>query len=116
MSGELGDAGFATGEVGDAPRASKTELRHARGERALAELVAGGLSPSPAVVEDRTVVAGHVEVTLGRDFSAVTASSSPTSTSTPPAGGSAAPTTTIPVSDQEIGFVVGDPPPGVTCG
>ena len=117
VSGELGDAGFARGEVGDAPKASKTELRYAAGERALAELVAGGLDPSPKVVEDRTVVAGHVEVTLGRDFTGVTATApSATSTSTPAAGGSEATTTTIPVADQEIGFVVGDPPPGVTCG
>jgi hypothetical protein len=47
----------------------------------------------------------------------VTAQPPTTTTSTTEAASSGhATSTTVPATDQEVGLVIGDPPPGVRCG
>jgi len=121
VSGDLAEAGFVAGEVGNAPSpTSRTEVRYAKGDADLAALLADGLAPGPQLVEDATLTSGRLQLVVGRDFDGVTAqaASSTTTTSTTAAAssGETGTTTTVPVTDQDVGFVIGDPPPGVRCG
>ncbi len=122
VSGKLVDAGFMAGEVGNAPeRSARTTIRHAPGDADLAALLADGLSPAPELIEDASLTSGRLQLVVGRDFRQVTLEAAApttvvTTTTAAPAGGATATTTTVPVTDQDVGFVVGDPPPGVRCG
>ena len=69
--------------------------------------MAAYVSPAPTLTEDLTLPAGHVSLVLGADFDQV---SKPASGST-----SSTPTTAVNPADATIGYVTGDPPPGVAC-
>ena len=68
-SAALGSAGFLTGPTGnaDAPTYTRTEIRHAAGEEALARAVADRI-PGAQVTASPDPTAGTVHVVLGSDF------------------------------------------------
>jgi LCP family protein required for cell wall assembly len=68
----LGAAGFGVGATGNADSATytRTEIRHAAGEEALARAVAARI-PGAAVKESPDPAAGTVQVVLGSDFTTV---------------------------------------------
>lgn len=117
----LAEIGFNLGTIESTPEpVATTRIRYGKKGNAAAVLLASHLSPTPEMVEDPTLSGTHVAVDLGTDFSKVTAKQSgPTASATPsgPAPGSTAtsPSTTVPAADQEIGFAIGDPPPGIDC-
>lgn len=119
LASETGDTlagyGFNLGVIESTPApVEATQIRYGKGGSAAAVLVASHIAPTPKMVEDPALRDNHVALDLGADFSKVTSSqSSPAPSST--AGADAATTTTVPKSDQQIGFSVGDPPPGIDC-
>lgn len=71
-SAALGAAGFGVGPTGNADAATytRTEIRHAAGEEALARAVAARL-PGALVEQSAEAAAGTVQVVLGSDFTTV---------------------------------------------
>ena len=71
-SAALGSAGFRLGPTGnaDAPTYTRTEIRHAAGEEALARAVAARI-PGAQLEESPDPAAGTVHVVLGSDFTTV---------------------------------------------
>ena len=66
---ELTEAGFQSGEIGDADRVQdESAINYAPGEQALAQLVVDQLGATFVLEEDRTVSAGHLRIVLGTDF------------------------------------------------
>ena len=71
-SAALGAAGFGVGPTGNADAATytRTEIRHAAGEEALARAVAARF-PGALVEQSTDATAGTVQVVLGSDFTSV---------------------------------------------
>jgi len=67
VSGELGAQGFAAGTVGNAEPLAASVVRHAAGEAATGEAIAGALGGLP-VAEDAALAPGSVQVYLGEDY------------------------------------------------
>jgi polyisoprenyl-teichoic acid--peptidoglycan teichoic acid transferase len=66
---QLGERGFGTADVGDAPATAATELRHRPGEQGAAELVRAELAGPAVLVEDASVdPTVDVVLVLGDDF------------------------------------------------
>ncbi len=116
----LTDGGFGTGSVDAAPEAATaTVVRYPKGSKAMGELVAAWLGPSPELQEDDGLAPGRVTVTIGDDFDRI-AEPDPSSTTSAPTGsgesasgdGTAPATTTT----TEPGWTPGSPPEGVSCG
>lgn len=123
----LADGGFNTGRVESGEHSEQTVVRYPEGARAMADLVATWLDPTPKVEAKPSLAPGRVEVTIGADFAHVAepASTPPSRTSTPSgangtqhtaggtsSGGAAGSTT----STTEPGWTPGAPPPGAACG
>lgn len=127
--------GFVVAGTGNADEAaSSTIVRHATGQREVAEAVASHLT-GVAFEEDATLEAGEVVVVTGRNFTTVTgvpAGSSGTGASatdrtdgdeaadvgrrgTGEVDGDGTTTTTNPYAEP-VGVTPGEPPPGVSCG
>jgi LCP family protein required for cell wall assembly len=117
--------GFVVAGTGNADAtASSTIVRHAAGQREVAEAVGSHLT-GVTFEEDVTLDAGEVVVVTGRNFTTVTgapAGSSGTGTSaTADTSGSdedddgGSTTTTNPYAGP-VGVTPGEPPPGVSCG
>ncbi|HLH83607.1 MAG TPA: LCP family protein [Trebonia sp.] len=92
LSQALAAVGYKAGKVGNIPVQSSTEVRYGAGAAAAAQKIAGYFTDVTAS-PDSTVAAGHVEVLLGTDATAVPAaltSPSPASGS-PPAASAGSP-------------------------
>lgn len=120
VSWVLTEGGFATGSVEAAPEpASATVVRYGKGGKAMAELVATWLGPSPELEQDDDLDAGQVTVTIGDDFERVVEPEATQVAPVPAGPGEAAsgdgdpPTTT---TTTEPGWTPGVAPVGVTCG
>lgn len=106
----------------------RTTITHAPGQKSLAELVAGWVSPTPKIQADKTLSAGKVILDLGADFDRI-AKPDPSdvgATTTTEAhssnGGESgsgdvqASTTTVPVTTTtQPGWTPGVPPEGTVC-
>lgn len=68
VRGTLTDKGFQPGTVGDVPVRSSSVIRHAPGERNLAEFAAGELGWQFAYEEDDSLTPGRLAVVLGTDY------------------------------------------------
>jgi polyisoprenyl-teichoic acid--peptidoglycan teichoic acid transferase len=125
----LAGGGFGVGTVDSSADATATTVvRYPKGSKAMGELVAAWIGPSPELKEDKALAPGTVVVDIGADFSSVsepagttgapstsapTGSSSTGSSSTASTGSSGStPTTT---TTTEPGWTPGTPPAGVTC-
>ena len=116
----LTDGGFGTGTVDSAPEPSaETVVHYAKGGKAMAELVATWLGPTPKLKEDGKLAPGHVAVTIGEDFERVAEPAGVTTV--PPAPGTgtgdaaAAPSTAPTTTTTEPGWTPGSAPAGVRC-
>lgn len=116
VSGQLTVLGFIAGSVTNAPVTPANTIRHAKGDTAAAQLVSSELSTPPTLIEDAALTKGHLTLVIGKGSIKVTGTVAPTTTAAPPSTVAGATTTTIPTSDKSVGFVTGDPPPGVKCG
>ncbi|MFC4853500.1 LCP family protein [Actinophytocola glycyrrhizae] len=91
----LTDKGFQGGEVGDAPVQAASVIRHAPGERNLAEYAAGELGGQFSFLADSSLTANELTVVLGTDYQpAGTANglrTQPSSPSAPPSSDRPAP-------------------------
>lgn len=112
---DLAAIGFNLGEIESLPeQLDGTRIRYGEDGSAAAVLVASHIVPTPTMVEDSTLSGTHVALDLGADFDAVSSRQvAPTSPSV--TGGAPVTTTTVPEADKDIGFSVGDPPPGIDC-
>ena len=116
----LSTGDFGIGQVDSAPAADETTIGYPAKGKAMAELVAAWMSPTPKLVEDKDLAPGSVKVTVGADFQKIaepsdgdtSTSSSSSSSTAPPSTNGTAPVTTAP---PEIGWTPGAAPPGVTC-
>lgn len=68
VSGQLAQAGFRQGQVGNAAPRDTTVVRHAPGEVDAAHRVASALEGPAQIEEDPTLTAGTVTAVLGADF------------------------------------------------
>jgi LCP family protein required for cell wall assembly len=105
----LAIAGFELGSIDTVPATTQTTIKYGKGGLAAAQLLASRITPTPVLTQVSTLKALHVELDIGSDFTKVS-SVSPTSTTTasgPPAADN---------NDKPIGYITGDPPPGVKCG
>jgi LCP family protein required for cell wall assembly len=110
---DLALLGFNLGTVDNTNPVTATQIRYGKGGQAAAVLVASHLDPAPGpaqLVEDPALTKAHVVVDLGPDFDQVVSEPAAPSSST------AVTSTTVPESDQAIGYTTGDPPRGVKCG
>jgi LCP family protein required for cell wall assembly len=116
----LTDGGFVPGEVlpSDGTEA-RSEIRYAKGQQRMAELVAGWLSATPELVEDADVPSGTVSVILGTDFDRVAEpdeAPATTTTAAPEASvDPAAPTVPETTTTTQPGWQPGVPPEGTSC-
>lgn len=128
----LDDGGFQTGTVDSAASTARTTVAHPPGAEQMGRLVAAWLGPAAELVEDGSLDAATVRVTLGSDFEHVTepaagaleVASEPPETipdTSDPSGevagagsGTAVPTTVAPPTTQP-GWVPGTPPAGISC-
>lgn len=94
--------------------AQRTTIAYPEGAVAMAELVAGWLSPTAELVEDPDLQPAHVRVTLGADFERVAAPDETTPTTAAPTEGGdpGVPATT---TTTQPGWTPGQAPVGVTC-
>ncbi|MCB1255981.1 MAG: LCP family protein [Microthrixaceae bacterium] len=117
-----------SGVAGGTGELERTTITHAPGQSALAELVAGWVTPAPKIQTDKTLSAGQVVLDLGADFDRIVkpdASSAGATTSTVPhsssddgsgSGDAHASTTTVPVTTTtQPGWTPGVPPEGTVC-
>jgi len=115
VSADLGALGFGVGTVSNAPVTQVNTIRHAKGDATAAQLLSSQFSQAPTLVVDTSLRSGHVTVIIGTGSLKVNAAT--TTTSSPPTSlKPGVTTTTTPESDKTVGFVTGDPPPGVRCG
>jgi len=115
VAGSLASRGYLGGVVGTAGATSKSVVRFADGDSGGAEAISALISPTAETVMDPSLTTGRISVTLGADFSSVAAAAS-TTTAAPTTTTTAVKNANLPPSEQEIGFVTGDPPAGVRCG
>ncbi len=127
VSRRLGDLGYNPSVAADATKTrSRTVVRYAPGMQAHADQVARQLIGG-ADLEVDTSLSGAVSpvvLVTGTDFTGVlqeaTAPTASTSTTagTSSSTSSTGPVTTVDPSEvtESVGYVVGDPPAGVTCG
>ena len=98
----------------------RTVLTYARGQKLMAELVAGWITASPELDEDKRLAPGTVRVTLGADFDKVAEPDESAATQTTEApvdqvADPAAPTTTSTTTTTQPGWTPGVPPQGTSC-
>jgi len=111
------DGDFRAGNVEQAPKpAKRTVVSYPTGSRAMAELVAGWLTPRAELREDEDVPVAHVRVTVGADFESVAepddAATSTTTAAGDPGTAAGVPTTT---TTTQPGWTPSQPPEGITC-
>ena len=119
----LSGGGFTLGAVEAAPApASRTTVAHAPGGADMAKLVAAWLGPDPELVQDKSLPAGSVSVTLGSDFKTVSKPSGSADGGTSPAAAPVPAPTSGPTSTPsatttttEPGWTPGVAPKGVDC-
>lgn len=133
VGGAVAEVGFRLSAVGNASEiglghVGHTEVLHAPGEEAAADLVASHISGGAAVIQSDLVSAGSVTLVIGADFTKVAAqpiSSASSTTSTVPGAGTSTDETSAPTTvpgyqpppmAQAARVPPANPPPGVTCG
>ncbi len=112
------DGGFVAGEVDSAEGpVAQTSIEYPEGARAMAELVAGWLSPTAELSERKDLPTATVRVTLGSDFERVAEPESTVSATTTPSapGDPGTPSTSTTTVPPEPGWTPGQAPEGVVC-
>ncbi len=116
----LTDGDFVPGDVlpSDSTEA-RSEIRYAKGQQRMAELVAGWLTATPELVEDKNMPSGVVRVILGTDFERVAEPDEvPATTTTVAPETSADPSvSTVPetTTTTQPGWQPGVAPEGTSC-
>ncbi len=127
----LSDGGFHISDVGNGTGTlSRSTVAYRKGQKSLAELTASWLSAAPKLVEDSTLPAGKVVVSLGSDFehiskpekaSDATSGSGTESVDAGASGGggtsseSTTTTSTTTTAPPQPGWTPGVAPEGTTC-
>ena len=120
----LGGGGFQVGLVDSSTDlAAHSVVEYPKGNKAMAEVVAPFISPTPTFKQVKDLAPGHVRLVMGQDFAKVFTPSAkdlpkPSTTTTAPAAsgsgsGSAAPAP--PTTEAVVGWTPGVAPAGVVC-
>ena len=109
-------SGFAAGTTDTEPApVAATEVHHAPGAEAAADLVARHLTSGAVLVEDEDLETGEVTLVTGADFTTVLQTARPPAAADAPADGAGA-TTSSSTTSTTIGHSAGDPASdGIDC-
>ena len=118
----LGGGGFQIGLVDSATDLESTSVvEYPKGNKAMAEVVAAFISPTPTLRVDKSLPPGRVRLVMGQDFAKVftpSANDLPTTTTTtaaPAAAGSGSAATSPPTTEAVVGWTPGVAPAGIVC-